>query len=63
MKPKRVWGKKAKDGTATELAAHSTTLVLTRFATKAAAEASVATVSTVVGSPSALPSMVLVVAS
>ena len=63
MKPKRVRGKKAKDGTATEPAAQSTALVVTRSATKVVAEAFAAPVSTVVGSPSALPSMVLAVAS
>ena len=63
MKPKRVRGKKAKDGTASELAVQSTALVVTRSATKAVAEASAAHVSTTVGSPSALPSMVLAVAS
>ena len=63
VKPKRVWGKKAKDGTAIELAAQSTALVVTHSATKATVEASTAPVSTVVGSPSALPSMVLAVAS
>ena len=63
MKPKRVRGKKAKDGAASEPAAQSTTLVVTRSATKAAAEASTTPVSTVVGSPSTLPSMVLAVAS
>ena len=63
MKPKRVRGKKAKDGAASELATQSTALVVTRSATKAAAEASAAPISTAVGSPSALPSMVLAVAS
>ena len=63
VKPKRVWGKKAKDGAASEPAAQSTTLVVTRSTTKAAAEASAAPISTAVGSPSALPSMVLAVAS
>ena len=63
MKSKRVRGKKAKDGTASEPAAQSTALVVTRSATKAATEASATPVSTVVGSPSALPSMVLAVAS
>ena len=63
VKPKRVWGKKAKHGIATELAAQSTTLVVTCSATKAAAKAFVAPISTVVGSPSAVPFMVLVVAS
>ena len=63
MKPKRVRGKKAKDGAASEPAAQSMALVVTRSATKAAAEASAAPVSTAVGSLSALPSMVLAVAS
>ena len=63
MKPKRLRGKKAKDGAASEPAAQSTALVVTRSATKAAAEASAVPVSTAVGSPSALPSMVLAVAS
>ena len=63
MKPKRVRGKKAKDGAASEPAAQSTALVVTRSATKAAAKALAAPVSTAVGSPSALPSMVLAVAS
>ena len=63
VKPKRVWGKKAKDGTTIKPTAQSTTLVVTRSATKVAAEASAALVSTAVGSPSALPSMVLAVAS
>ena len=63
MKPKRVRGKKAKDGAASEPAAQSTALVVTRSATKAATEASAAPISTAVGSPFALPSMVLAVAS
>ena len=63
VKPKRVRGKKAKDGAASEPAAQSTALVVTCSAMKAAAEASAAPVSTVVGSPSALPSMVLAIAS
>ena len=63
VKPKRVRGKKAKDGAASEPAAQSMALVVTRSATKAVAEASATPVSTVVGSPSALPSMVLAVAS
>ena len=63
VKPKRVRGKKAKGGATSEPTAQSTALVVTRSATKAAAEASAALVSTVVGSPSALPSMVLAVAS
>ena len=63
VKPKRVRGKKAKDGAASKPAAQSTALVVTRSAMKAAAEASAAHVSTAVGSPSALPSMVLAVAS
>ena len=63
VKPKRVQGKKAKDGAASEPTAQSTALVVTRSAMKAAAKASAAHVSIVVGSPSALPSMVLAVAS
>ena len=63
VKPKRVRGKKAKDGVASEPAAQLTALVVTRSATKAAAKASAAPISTIVGSPSALPSMVLVVTS
>ena len=63
MKPKRVRGKKAKDGAASEPVAPSTALVVTRLAMKAAAEASAAHVSTAVGSPFTLPSMVLAVAS
>ena len=63
VKLKRVWGKKAKDGTANEPAAQSIALVVTSSATKATAEASAAPVSTAVGSLSALPSMVLAVAS
>ena len=63
MKPKRVRRKKAKDGTASEPATESTALVVTRSATKATAEASATHVSTAIGSPSALPSMVLAVAS
>ena len=63
MKPKRVRGKKAKDGTAIKPTARSAALVVTRSATKAAAEASTAPISTVVGSLSVLPSMVLAVAS
>ena len=63
VKPKRVRGKKAEDGTATELAAQSIALVVICSATKAVAEASAAPVSTVVDSPSALSSMVLAVAS
>ena len=63
VKPKRVWGKKAKDGAASEPAAQSTALVVTRSTMKVAAEASAAPVSTTVGSRSALPSMVLAVAS
>ena len=54
VKPKRVRGKKAKVGGASEPAAQSTALVVTRSAMKAAAEASAAPVSTAVGSPSAL---------
>ena len=57
VKPKRVPGKMAKDG------ALSTALVVTRSTMKVAAEASAAPISTTVGSPSALPSMVLAVAS
>ena len=63
VKPKRVRGKKAKDGAASEPAAQSTALVVTRSTTKATAEASAAHVSTAVGSSSALPTMVLAVAS
>ena len=63
VKPKRVRGKKAKDGATSEPAAQSTALVFTRLATKAAVEALAALVSTAFGSPSALPSMVLAVAS
>ena len=63
MKLKRVRGKKAKDGTATEPTAQSTALIITHSATKAIAEASATHVSIVVGSLSALPSMVLAVAS
>ena len=63
VKPKRVRGKKAKDGVASEPPAKSTALVVTRSTMKVAAKASAALVSTVVGSPSALPSMVLAVAS
>ena len=63
VKPKRVPGKKAKDGTTTEPAAQSTALVVTCSATKAAAKASTMPVNMAVGSPSALPSMVLEVAS
>ena len=63
VKPKRVREKKAKDGAASEHAAQSTALVVTRSAMKAAAEASAAPISTALGSPSALPSMVLAVAS
>ena len=63
MKPKRVRGKKAKDGAASEPAAQSTVLVVTRSTMKAAVEALATPVSTAVGSPSALPSMVLAVAS
>ena len=63
VKPKKVRGKKAKEGAASEPAAQSTTLIVTRSATKAAAEALAAPVSTAVGSPSTLPSMVLAVAS
>ena len=59
VKPKRVQGKKAKVGAISEPAAQSTALIVTRSATKAAAEALTAPISTVVGSPSALPSMVL----
>ena len=63
MKPKRVRRKKAKDGAASEPAAQSTALVVSRSTIKVAAKASTAPVSTAVGSPSALPSMVLAVAS
>ena len=63
VKPKRIRGKKAKEGAASELAAQSTALVVTSSATKAAAEALAAPISAVVGSPSTLPSMVLAVAS
>ena len=62
-KPKRAQGKKAKDGTATERAAQSTALVLTRSTTKVAAKASIAHVSIAIGSPSMVPSIVLAVAS
>ena len=62
-KPKRARGKKAKDGTSTKPATQSTALVVTRLATKAVAKAFAAPVSAVVGSPSMVPSMVLVVAS
>ena len=63
MKPKKVRGKKAKDATATEPAAQSTALVVTHSATKADAEASAASISVAVGSPSAVPSMVLAISS
>ena len=63
VKPKRVRGKKAKDGAASEPAAQSTALVVTRSTMKGVAEESAASVSTAVGNPSALPSMVLAVAS
>ena len=63
MKPKRVRGKKAKDGTTIEPAAQSTALVVTCSATKAVAEASAVPISEAVGSPSTVPSMVLTVAS
>ena len=63
VKPKKFWGKKAKDVTVTEPAAQSTAPVVTRSATKAAVEASVAPVSVAIGSPSMVPSMVLAVAS
>ena len=46
-----------------EPAAQSIALIVTHSATKAATEASAVHISTVVGSPSAMPSMVLVVAS
>ena len=62
-KPKRDRGKKANDSTTTEPTAQSTALVVTCSATKAATEVSAAHFSAVVGSPSAVPSMVLVVAS
>ena len=62
VKPK-VRGKKAKDGAASEPTAQSTALVVTHSTTKAATEASATPVSTAIGSPSALPSMVLAVAS
>ena len=62
VKPKRARGKKAKDGTSVEPATQSTTLVVTCFATKAAAEASAAPVSVALGSLSAVPSIVLAVA-
>ena len=63
VKPKRAQGKKAKDGTSSELATHSTALVVTYLATKAAIEAFAAPICTDVGSMSTLPSMVLAVAS
>ena len=63
VKPKRVRGKKAKDGAASEPAAQSTALVVTRSTIKVDAKASVAPVSTDVGRSSALPSMVLAIAS
>ena len=63
MKPKRVRGKKDKDGAASEPAAQSTTLVVTRSATKVTAEALADHVSTAVDCLSTLPSMVLAVAS
>ena len=62
-KSKRVRGKKAKDATTTELAAQSTTLVVTRSATKAVVKASAAPVSIAIGSPPTVPSMVLAIAS
>ena len=63
VKPKRVRRKKAKDATAIEPAAQSTAPVVTYSATKAAAKAFAAPISVAVGSPSAVPSIVLVVAS
>ena len=62
-KPKRAWRKKANVGTVAELASQSTALVVTRSITKATAKASVAHLSTTVGNPSTVPSMVLAVAS
>ena len=63
VKSKRIWGKKAKDATATKPVAQSTAHVVTRSATKVVADASAAFVSIAVGSPSVVPSMVLAVAS
>ena len=63
VKPNRVRGKKAKDGTTTEHAAQSTAIVVTCSTTKATTEASTALVSAAIGGPSMVPSMVLVVAS
>ena len=54
VKPKRVRGKKAKDGTASEPVAQSTALVVTHSAMKAAAEASAAPVSTAVANQTRL---------
>ena len=62
-KLKKARGKKTKDGTAIESITHSTALVVTCSAMKAAAEAAVAYVSVVVGSPSMAPSIVLAVTS
>ena len=73
-KPKRVQGKKGKDGAASALATQSTVpaiqsnaLVLTRSATKAATKASAtlkgAPICATVGSPSVASSMVLAIAS
>ena len=62
-KSKKARGKKAKDGTAIEPATQSTAFVVTCSATKATAEAFAAPISADVGSPSVMPSMVLVVAS
>ena len=62
-KPKRVQRKKGKDGTAIDVATESTTLVVTRSATKVAAEASATLVINIFGSPSVVPTMVLALAS
>ena len=62
-KPKRSRGKKAKDGTGTEPAAQSTTLVVTRSAMKVAAKTSTTLVSVDVGGPFAVPSIMLAIAS
>ena len=62
-KPKRTRGEKAKDGTATELAAHSTAFVVTHSTMKATTKASASPISTAIGSLSIVLSMVLEVAS
>ena len=63
MKPKTARGKKANDDTSTEPATQSTAFAVTCSATMDATKASAAPVSAAIGSPPAVPFMVLAVAS